>query len=167
MDPALLLEAISTFALVGGLLFAGFQWRSARQASTRDAQFLLLHSFDSPEFTRAMRVIGELPDGLSRAEIEKLGEDRVQLVWYWGGQIEGIGQLVNARSIPIELVDNMFGGPILITWRRLAHFAADVRVAFGRDTMWEWFQWLAEQLEKLETEQGRVPAYRREADWKP
>ncbi len=167
MDPALVLEAISTLALVGGLLFAGFQWRSARGSTTRDAQLLLLHSFESPEFTRAMRMIAELPDGLSKAEIDELGEDSVQLIWYWGGQIEGIGQLVNARSIPIGLVDNMFGGPILITWRRLARYAADVRATWARDTMWEWFQWLADQLAKLEGEQGRIPAYRREADWKP
>jgi hypothetical protein len=167
VDPALVLEAVSTFALVGGLLFAGFQWRSARGAATRDAQLLLLHSFESPEFTRAMRVIAALPDGISKTEIEELGEDHVQLIWYWGGQIEGIGQLVNARSIPIGLVDEMFGGPILITWRRLSRFATDVRTAWGRDAMWEWYQWLAEQLAKLESEQGRIPAYEREADWKP
>jgi hypothetical protein len=33
--------------------------------------------------------------------------------------------------------------------------------------MWEWYQWLAEQLAKLEGDQGRIPAYQREADWKP
>jgi hypothetical protein len=167
VDPTLVLEALSTFALVGGLLFAGFQWRQSRGAARRDAGLLMLQSLSSPEFTRAMRMIAALPDGLSQAEIEALGDDRLQLIWYWGGQIEGIGQLVNARVIPIDLVDNAFGGPIIITWRRLTRFAADNRKAFGRDTMWEWFQWLAEQLEKLEHEKGRRPAYEREADWKP
>jgi hypothetical protein len=167
VDAALVLEALSTFALVGGLLFAGFQWRQTRGAAAREAQLLMLQSLSTPEFTRAMRVIAALPDGLSEADIEALGSDRVELIWYWGGQIEGIGQLVNARVIPLDLVDNAFGGPILITWHRLARFAADVRSEFGRDTMWEWFQWLAEQLERLEHEQGRAPAYQREADWKP
>lgn len=167
MDPALILQALSTITLVGGLLFAGFQWRSARGAARRDAQLLLLHSFEAPECTRAMRFIAALPDGLSKAEIEALGDDHVQLIWFWGGQIEGIGQLVNARSIPIGLVDNMFGGPILISWRRLSRYFGEVRSTWARDSMWEWFQWLAEQLAKLERDEGRIPAYRREAYWKP
>jgi len=167
MDPALVLQSISTLAIVGGLLFAGFQWRSAREAAARDAQLLLFRSFDTPLFTTAMRTITSLPDGLSAAEIEALGDDRLELIWFWGGQIEGLGLLVHARAIPIALVDNFYGGPILITWRRLHRFAIDVRRQLGRDTMFEWFQWLAEQLEHLEREQGRAPAFEREADWKP
>ena len=65
------------------------------------------------------------------------------------------------------MVDDLFGGPILISWRHLERYVADQRSELKRDTMGEWFQWLAERIAEFETTTGRVPANIREADWKP
>ena len=37
----------------------------------------------------------------------------------------------------------------------------------GRDSMHEWFQWLAEQTARLEEREGRTAAHIREVDWRP
>ena len=167
MDVATALQLISTVALVAGVLFAGVQWRAARLARTREAQLQLLRSFDSPEFTRSMYECAELPDGQTKAQIESLGPDRLNRVWFWVGLMESLGELVHDRAIPIGLVDNSFGGPVLITWHKLSPFVHDIRAEWKRDTMAEWFEWLADRLAELERDRGREPAYVREANWKP
>jgi hypothetical protein len=41
------------------------------------------------------------------------------------------------------------------------------RAARGRETLLEWFQWLAERMIERESKQPVVPAYRAHADWGP
>ena len=162
------IDVATTLALVGGLLFAAFEWRASRQESHRQSQTMVLRSFESPEFVMAMRRIMDLPDGLSRREIEdRLGDDDMDLIWYWMGAMESIGILIFDRVIEIRLVDQTYGGPILVTGNRLRGYVADVRARIGRDSMHEWFQWLAERIEALERDEGRTPAHIRETDWRP
>jgi len=40
-----------------------------------------------------------------------------------------------------------------------------MRAEQGRDTPWEWFQWLAEQLEKTESTGVVIPAHIEFRDW--
>ena len=163
MELPVVLQMISTIAIVGGVVFAGMQWRGARRQRTREAEVLLLHSFQSPDFMRAMRQVLALPEGLSKKEIDaQVDQD---LLWYWFGAMESIGLLVHHRAIPLRLVDDTFGGPALISWNRLARYAHETRASLKRESMHEWFQWLAEHLTELERP-GRVAAHIRESDWK-
>jgi hypothetical protein len=40
-----------------------------------------------------------------------------------------------------------------------------MRAEQGRETPWEWFQWLAEQLKKHESKQAVTPAHIEFRDW--
>ncbi len=167
MELSVVLDLISTAAIVGGLVFAGLELRASRRQRSHEAQILLLRSFDSPEFTQAMKAVMALPEGISKVEMEARSGHVQDLVWYWSGMMESIGILVFNRDIALRLVDNSFGGPVLITWQKLSRFAAETRAEIQRDTMYEWFQWLAERLAALEHGGGRSPANTREADWTP
>lgn len=168
MDFAAIADLVSTVGLIGGLLFAGFEWRASRREGRRERQLLLLRSFESPEFVRAMRVILDLPENLGRGEIEAaVGSDGADLIWYWLGVQESIGVLVFQRELDIRDVDQVFGGPIIVSFRKLRRYIHVVRAENGRDSMHEWFQWLAEHVEALEREEGRSAAHIREKDWRP
>lgn len=161
-------DILTTVTLISGLFFAAFEWRRSRVESRRQAQILLLRSFDSPAFANAMRQILDLPDDLSRSQIEAaLSKDGMDLLWYYQGVMESLGFLVFNREIDIRIVDQTLGGPVILTWRRLRQYADDVRREMDRETMYEWYQWLAERLETLEREEGRTPAHVRENDWRP
>jgi hypothetical protein len=41
------------------------------------------------------------------------------------------------------------------------------RVARGRETLLEWFQWLAERMIERESKVPVVPAYRAHVNWRP
>jgi hypothetical protein len=163
-----LVDVLTIVALASGLLFAAFEWRGSRRERRRQSQILLLRSFESPEFLKAMRRLLFLPDGLSRQQVEEtLGEDGSDLLWYWLGTMESIGILVFNREIDIRLVDQSFGGPVIVIWRKLRGYVEAVRGEVGRDTMHEWYQWLVERAETLEREEGRTAAHLLNADWRP
>ena len=166
MDLGLAFQGVQAFAVVVGLLFAGYEWRASRRARQHEAELLLLRSFDSLEFTRAFRTILDLPDGQSKAEIDALGAEKADLVLYWAGQMEVIGRLVHDHAIGLDLVNDTYRGAILLSWRRLHDYVAGVRRVAG-DSMMEWFQWLAERLIELDGTGPYVPANRRETGWKP
>ena len=81
--------------------------------------------------------------------------------------MESLGVLVHHPEISLAVVDNFFGGPVLITWRKLRRYVEEDRVCLGRDTIHEWFQWLAERLSEREAAAPAVPAYVAERDWQP
>jgi hypothetical protein len=42
----------------------------------------------------------------------------------------------------------------------------DLRKDLGRETPWEWFQWLAERVQEYETTNKPIPAYVEFKKWK-
>jgi hypothetical protein len=167
VELAVILELIATGAIVGGLVFAGLELRASRRQRRHEAQVLLLHSFEGPDFTRSMTAAMSLPDGISKAELQARSDGMDHLVWYWLGMMESIGMLVFERELGLRLVSGTISGPILITWRKLGRYVADVRAEMQRESFNEWFQWLAERVAALELAEGRSPAHVREANWKP
>jgi hypothetical protein len=168
MDLGTIVNLLTTASLAAGLIFAGIQWRASRRENRRLSQIQVLRSFESPEFVRAMRLVLDLPDGLSRSDLEtRLGRDGTDLVWYWLGVMESLGILVHDRFVEILDVEQTYSAPVLVTFRKLHPYIEDVRASVSRDTMHEWFQWLAERLEQLERDKGRLPAHVREAGWRP
>jgi hypothetical protein len=168
MDFGTLLDLIGTLSLAGGLLFAGVQWRESRREGGRRSQLQVLRTFETPEFVRAMRRVLALPPDLSREELEaRLGPGDLDLLWYWLGVMESLGVYVHDRYVNIHDVAQTYGGPVIVSFRQLRRYVEGVRAEVGRDSMHEWFEWLANQLERLERDEGRQPAYVREAGWRP
>jgi len=67
----------------------------------------------------------------------------------------------------MDLVDDFFSGPISVSWQRLQAYLAGERQETGRDTIGEWFQWLAERFAEREGTTPRVPAHLQYRDWRP
>lgn len=108
-----------------------------------------------------------LPEGLSKAEIdERLGADS-DAVFHWFGTMEALGVLLHHREVSLSVVDDFFSGPIVLSWRRLQGYVADVRRETKRDTMHAWFQWLAERFIERESVAPPVPAHEAYRSWTP
>ena len=109
----------------------------------------------------------ELPDNTSAEEIRRFqgpeGEDLlVHLTATW----ETIGVLLFHGEFTIDVVDDFFSGPILISWRKLLPYRTDLRQRYQRETWSEWFQWLAERMMEREWKTPAVPPYIAYRDWK-
>src|SRR4029079_1984592 len=119
MDISTIANLIHAIAVTSGVIFAAAQIRQYRQRRERDAMLELVRSFQSPAFTSALRRVLSLPDGADTEKIREVlgpdGEDSVYLVSLtW----ESLGLLVFHREVTLDLVEDFFSGPILLSWQK-------------------------------------------------
>jgi hypothetical protein len=167
MDLATGLSLVSTIAVVCGVAFAAYQIRALSRQRIREAQFSLAASISSPSFQAALWKIMALPPGLDRAGVDAHLGPMSEHVYYWMGSMETLGILVHHRELPLSLVADFTSGPIVLSWRNLQGYVADVRRSTGRETMHEWFQWLAERLMERESVTPPIPAHVEFREWSP
>ena len=164
LDTAL--QLISTLTLLFGVGFGLHQLRLDRAQRERDAAVELLRSFQTPEFARALLRVFALPDDLPRAQVEeRLGPD-VPVVYALLTTWESLGVMVYRKQVSLTLVDDFFSGPTLLSWRKLRRNVEEQRKEQSRETIEEWFQWLAERMAERESQQPPVPAHVMHRYWR-
>ena len=113
-------------------------------------------------------IVAGIPVGTSAEEIES-NPRTLEAALKIATIMEGLGYSVFARIVPISVADVLIGGMARVAWRKFRPFVEVERERTGTQKSWEWFQWLAEQLEvhgtsKTNLQVGAQIAYR---DWKP
>lgn len=166
MEFPVVLSLVSTFAIVCSVIFAGLQIRGMQKQRSREAELLLVRSFQTPEFMKAYGLVMTLPDGLSKKAIEERLGDKNDLVLLWLGTWESLGILVFRNEISLSVIDDFFSGPIVISWRMLERFINDYRLEHQRETFHEWFQWLAERMMERESKIPAIAAHFTHKNWK-
>lgn len=159
-----MLEAV---AVVFGVGFAVVQVRQHQRRQARESAMELLHSFQTPEFAKALTLVYEMPDGLSKREVEERLGDDLHLVYAMTTTWESLGVLVFRRELSLELIDDFFSGPVRITWRKLRGYFAEQREEQDRGTIAEWFEWLADRMADRESREAPVPAQIAHRNWRP
>ena len=167
MTASVVLQAIATATFVAGAAFTVAQLRLGRLTREREVALEILRLLQTPDFARALRLMYDLEPGLSRVEIEqRLGPD-MNVVYSMMISWESLGILVYRRQLDLQLVDDFVSGSLLLSWRKLERYVKEERVARGRDTLLEWFQWLAERMLERESAVPVVPAYVAHREWRP
>jgi putative heme iron utilization protein len=167
MSAETVFQAIESTAVVVALGFAMMQIRQYRRDKHREAAIELLHAFQTPSFARALNIVYEMPEGLSKKEVEAFAGDEFHLVYAMTTTWESLGILVYQGEIDLQLIDDFFSGPLRISWRKLEGHVKGEREATGRETFFEWFQWLNERFEEMESRELPVPAHVAHKDWQP
>jgi hypothetical protein len=167
MDISTIANLINAIAVTAGVIFAAAQIRQYRQRRQRDAMLELVRSFQSPAFTAALRRVLSLPDGADSAKIrEVLGPDGEDAVYLVSLTWESLGVLVYRRQVTLDLVDDFFSGPLLISWQKLKVYSEEWRRTLNRETGNEWFHWLAERMLEREKTVPPIPAYVAHRHWR-
>jgi hypothetical protein len=167
MDISTIVNLLNAVAVTAGVIFAATQIKDYRRQRRRDAMLELVRSFQSPPFTRALHRINSLPDGADRQKIHEVlgpeGEDDVFMV---GLTWESLGVLAFRREVTLDLMGDFFSGAIVISWRKLHVFVEEDRRSLKRETVWEWFQWLAERMIEREKKSPPKPAHIAHREWR-
>jgi hypothetical protein len=167
MDISTLANLINAIAVTAGVIFAAAQIRQYRQRRLRDAMLELVRSFQSPAFAAALRRVLSLPDGADAAKIrEVLGPDGEDAVYLVSLTWESLGVLVFRREVTLDLVDDFFSGPLVISWQKLKVYSEEWRRNLNRETGNEWFHWLAERMLEREKTSPPIPAYVAHRHWR-
>jgi hypothetical protein len=166
MDLSTIANLINAIAVTAGVIFAAAQISYYRQRRQREAMLELVRSFQSPAFTSALRRVLSLPDGANTQKIrEVLGPDGEDAVYLVSLTWESLGVLVFRSEVTLDLVDDFFSGPILLSWQKLRVYSEEWRHALNRDTFSEWFHWLAERMMEREKQMPPVPAHIAHRNW--
>jgi hypothetical protein len=170
--PALDLSTIANIAtaltVITGVAFGLVEMRRARREREERAAFAAVQALMTPEWMSSSMIVASIPDGTTA---EQLASDRrvLEAALKIATIMEGIGYSVFARIVPLSVADDLVGGMARVAWRKFKPFVLDERERTGTQKSWEWFQWLAEQLEihapsRTSLARGAFEAYR---DWKP
>jgi hypothetical protein len=165
MDINFIFSLVSTSAIVVGLFFAGVQLRQMNKQRVREYASQLLHSFTTLEFQNAGKIVFELPEGLSKNEIEERLGDKLTSVLAMLGIFESLGLLIWRREIDIQLVENFISGLIIHSGKKFMKYIEEMRELTNRQTYYEWFQWMYMQVEKRESKTPAIPAYIEFRNW--
>jgi len=167
MNAEVIFQAIQAAAVVVGVGFAVYETRRYRRERNREAALEFLHAFQTPEFAKALVLVYRLPDGLSKRQVEdRLGED-LHYVYALTTTWESLGVLLYRGEIDMDLLDDFFSGPIAVSWRKLQGYFLGEREETGRETIGEWFQWLAERFSEREGTAAPLPANVQYRNWRP
>jgi hypothetical protein len=159
-------DIIRTLAIVIGLVLGLIELRQARVARKRENMFSLVSAYQIPEFWSALEKVFRMPNNLSRKKVAAyFGKDRHMLSLLIS-TFESLGILVQKREIDISIVEDFFSGAIVISWNKLKRSAEDSRREQGRETLDEWFQWLAERIMEREKRKNPIPAHIEFKNWK-
>ena len=168
MDLSTLANVATALTVLTGVAFGLIEMRRARREREERAAFAAVQALMSPEWMSSSMIVAAIPDGITAAEIE--GDQRMlEAALKIATIMEGLGYSVFARIVPLSVADDLIGGMARIAWRKFQPFVEMERERTGTQKSWEWFQWLAEQLERHGTSKtnlrlGAPTAYR---DWKP
>ena len=168
MDLSTLANIATALTVILGVVFALLEARRARKDREERAAFSTVQAMFTPEWIRSAALVQGIPQDAPVSHIEN--DERVlQAVEAVCVILEGLGYSVYARIIPLHVVEDLLGGVVRVAWRNLRPYVESERKKSASDKNWEWFQWLAEQIERngsgrTNLTMGAQDAYR---DWKP
>lgn len=168
MDISTIANVATAITVITGALFGLFEVRHFRREREERAAFELLHAMLTSEWLRSAVLIDSVPDDVAPLVLEADAK-MLDAAHSIGLILEAVGYAVYARIVPLEMVDDMMGGIVRVTWRKMRNYILHDRARSGSQKGWEWFQWLHEQLErngkgKTSLRVGAFEAYR---DWRP
>ena len=159
-------QIIAPAAVAAGVALGIAQLRVFQRQRREVAAVELVHSFRNPEFNRALRLVWSIPEGCTADDLRAHGEDYENAAVLVGTTLEAVGVLVFRRVVPLEIVDDLMGDATIGFWARLGDWVLRLRKEQGRESVYEWFQWIVDRLG--ERERRRVEgAHVRFRDWRP
>jgi hypothetical protein len=168
MDLATIANVATALTLIAGVGFGLVEAQRSRRARQERAAYAAVQALLSPEWMKSMIVVHSIPDGSTAQSIEA-DASVLNAAHSVGIILEGLGYSVFARIVPLRVVADLVGGTVRLAWRKLQPYIEEERRRSGSQKTFEWFQWLATQLErhspgKTNLEMGAQQAYQ---NWKP
>ena len=148
--------------------FGLLELRRARREREERAAFAVVRAIMTPEWIRSVVTVQSLPDNISLRELEA-DPRALEAAHSIGIILEALGYSVYSRIVPLLIVDELIGGVVRLAWRKMCNYIDAERQRSGSRKSWEWFQWLAEQLDRHS--RGKADfnhvAYEMYRDWRP
>jgi len=146
IDWGLVLNAITTIAVVVGIGFGIVELRQALRTREDFAAVDIVRAIQTQEIRKALYKVMTLPED---ADPRLIYDDPEMLdaAISADSACESWGITVFEGVVPLRKFDEMAGGQIRGSWRRLHRWVEADRARLGTNSVGEWWQWLYEALE--------------------
>ena len=162
---ASLAQIIGAGTIITAVIFGSFQIREYRKRRENIVAAELMRSFYSADLARAVSLVRLLPDAVSAKNLRANGPEYEEAAILISMTFETMGLLAFRQIAPFSLVQELAGGLVIVTWKKLAVWLDTIREEQSQPSWAEWYQWLAEQLALVIPDSQ--PAFVRHKDWRP
>jgi hypothetical protein len=158
-----LITTLANVALTLSLIVAVIFGIAQVKASARDRRERLtletIRNYQTREFSELIYFVTSINMPKNQKEFYGLpGKDRILLIQF-GQEMESLGLLVAERLINLDLVDKTLGTLVTSSWQKYKPVFLEIRESTPDPFLGEYFQWMAEQIEKRMLEYPRKPFY--------
>ena len=160
-------EIFGALLVVSGVFFGLVEVRNYRQQRQEVASMEIMRAFQSYEFTKALRLVMKFEQECKQQCDESMPQELQDAAMLVSTTLEAVGLMVYQRIVPFRLVQLLMGGVIQASWRVLSSHTDWLRDKLNRPSVHEWFQWLAERLDKYPEYRDEEGAYAKYLDWRP
>lgn len=145
-------------SFIAGLIFGIGQVKAASRDRKERLTLEALRNFQTREFAELIFYVTANKMPTTGKEMDTLSaEDRIKFIQF-GQQMESLGILLAEKLINIDLVDKTLGSLVTTAWEKYKPVVMSLR---DRDPfLCEYFQWLAENIDKRLNETPRTPFYK-------
>lgn len=146
-----------TLSFVVALIFGIVQVRAANRDRRERFAVDAVRNFQTREFAEMIHYITAHKVPQSAEELRNCSEDEQVTFIQLSQTMESLGLQVAAKLIDIGLVDRTLGSFVTAAWEKYKPVIVDIRDKNSDPYLGEYFQWLAEQIDKEMKNNPREP----------
>jgi hypothetical protein len=150
-----------TLSFIVALVFGIAQVKAVERDRKERLTLEAMRNFQSREFAELIGYVSSHKMPKTLEELRDLPDNERAILIQFGQQMEMLGMLVAERIVDIELVDKTLGSFVSTSWERGKKFYMDVRQKTNDPFLSEYFQWLAELIDKRMKGNPRKPFHER------
>lgn len=166
-DLANLAEIFGFFTIIGGAAFAFVQIRQSRTQRRDASAIAFIDSVQDGEFARAYLRVLQLPDEISVDELRQREAKYEESAIFLATNFETVGLMVYRDLVDFEVVRDLIGDAVVAIWKKLRRWTIEQRNLQSRETVFDWFEWLALQLEEDAAREGHRAVFVHRRKWRP
>jgi len=155
----LLANLALTLSVIVALIFGVAQVKMAARDRRERLTLETLRNYQTREFAELMISIGTFKFPPTMEEWRKLSAQEKIMFLQFSQEMESLGILVAEHFITIDLVDKTLGSFVTTSWEKFKPVILDMREKNPDPYLAEYFQWLAERIEKRMKEHPRKPFF--------
>ncbi len=156
------LAVAAPLAITLGVIVALLNLRNQYRLRQIDTVMRLYSHFGEDTFVRHFNRVTNWDYQTYEAYLEKRTEDDYISLTVVTVFFEGMGLLLKRKLAPIDLIDDLLSGPILLAWPKARPIWLGFREQYGVPAAAEWFEFLyhaiVERLSKLERKNRKPQA---------
>src|SRR6202158_6190834 len=149
-----------TLSFVVALIFGIAQVRAAARDRHERLTLETLSNFQSREFAEHIGYLTFRDQPATGEELRALPTGEQILFIQFSQQMESLGILVAEHIIDIDLVDKTLGSFVTTSWEKYKVMFMEMRESQPDPFLGEYFQWLAEKINRSMLEKPRAPFYK-------